>query len=849
MFDKTENNQSLDGQTSLGAFVRTSNFVGNASQGSPTPVDPRVKCIQWSSSELLDNRSLDILSASGNFSAFGVLDSNTPASQNLTKAQQQQVFALLRETQLQEIRDHFETAIRRGSSPQKLELKLYSGDDLFWVEQETIIRETTSAKLQIVSYWYDVTDQKQAQKELRVLRQVVDKIPSWIFLKNSSHQYELVNAAYAASYGVSPEECTGKTSVELGVPQTIAEKFWKDDSDVFDSGKSKDIFAEPIIIDNELRYLNTHKSPVKDLENGQELLIGYCHDITYQKQIEERIGIELRLSRTINEVHRILHDEDDSHQSLEELRQLLAGEIECVEVEIQLDPRAQSAAKAKPGLSLYSVPVAFNESQSAEFQSSQLNIWHEANKPISEDSQKLLNSVAKKLAVALHQQELLAKINHQANFDSLTGLPNRHHILGRISDSIESAKRNNSVCAVVIIDLDGFKTINDTFGHQVGDKMLSAAAKRFQSVATKNETAARLGGDEFAILLTDIKSTEFGVERAGVYLESLKDTFDIDGRDLQVGCSLGISFFPEDSDSLESIVQHADWAMYMAKAKGRNNCQPFTAEIAKQTQHRLTLEIDLSAAIESNQDLFLEFQPKFAMGSKHVTGVEALARWAHPKYGLVSPAEFIPMAEETGQIIRLGELIMQDACQTVANWNRQLDQKIVLSLNITPPELEQRGLVERIIQTLEETGLDPNCLDLELTETFVMKRFDDVSRRLNRLRECGIKISIDDFGTGYSCMSYLHRLPVDCLKIDASFIRLLDFDSRARNSKRNSITEAIVTLAKSMGLQTVAEGIETENQYEHLLELGVDCGQGFWFSRPLPNHQALAFVRQNNQEH
>ena len=844
MLDNAENNLLGDCQLGIDAFVRGGKSGDKSAQGSSIPVDPRVKCIQWSASDLLETRSLKILATTGDFSSFGVAISNASKKLYPATVLQRQVFEMLRETQLGEIRDQFEAAIRHGASPDKVELKLYSGNNLFWVEQQTIIQKTPTAKLQIFSYWYDITAQKLAERDSRVLRQVVDEIPSWIFLKNSNHQYELVNEAYAAIYGVSPAECVGKTSVDLGVPQAVAEKFWADDRDVFSSGKPKDIFAEPIVIENKLRYLNTHKSPVKDLENGQELLIGYCHDISYQKQIEEQIGIELRYSQTLNQVHRILHDGSVSHQSLDEISEMLVKEIKCVEVDIQLNVSGQSKTESKPDLSLYSVPVAFSEAQIAR-----LNVWHDVNEPVTDGSKKLLATVAKKLAVAFHQQKLLAKINHQANFDSLTGLPNRQNILEMIGAAVDTAKQCNSSCAVAIIDLDGFKTINDTFGHQVGDEMLSAAAKRLQSVSTKNETVARLGGDEFAILLTNLESSEVGVERVEKYLKSLTNSFDIGGRDLNVGGSLGISFFPEDCDSLETIVQHADWAMYMAKAKGRNNCQRFTAQIAKLTHHRLSLENDLSAAIEKNEDLFLEFQPKLDMRSKRVTSVEALVRWSHPTHGLVTPSEFIPIAEETGQIIRLGELIMREACQTVATWNQRLDQKIVLSLNITPPELEQRGLVDQIIQTLEETGLDPSCLDLELTETFVMKRFDDVSRRLEKLREYGIKISIDDFGTGYSCMSYLHRLPVDCLKIDASFIKLLDFDSQSENPKRTSLTETIVTLAKSMGLQTVAEGIETENQYQHLLGLGVDSGQGFWFSQPLPSQQALAFVQQQNGEH
>ena len=843
MFDKAENYLSEGNQADIDAFVRAGNSADNAAQSSPIPIDPRIKCIQWSASDLLETGSLKIIAMTGDFSAFCVSNSQASFKQESITAQLREVFELLRETQLKEIRDQFETAIRKGKSPEKLELKLYSGDNLFWVEQETIIQKTPTDKLEIFTFWYDITAQKLVEKDQRVLRQVVDEIPSWIFLKNTNHQYELVNKAYAASYGVSPEECIGKTCVELGVPQAIAEKFWEDDCDVFESGQHKDIFAEPIVIDGKLRYLNTHKSPVKDLENGQELLIGYCHDITYQKQIEEQIGIELSYSKILNEVHQLLHADSNSHQSLVEIGELLVQETGCADVQIQLDLNDQPISKLEPGLCLYSVAIALNGAQNAS-----LNVWHNANEPVNEGTKKLLTTVAKKLAVAFHQQELLEKINHQANFDSLTGLPNRHNILGMIDDAIDAAKQNGSSCAVMFIDLDGFKTINDTFGHQVGDKMLTAAAQRLQSIATTDETVARLGGDEFAILVTNVNSSESTVERAEKYLESLGKSFDIDGRDLRVGGSLGISFFPKDSDGLETIVQHADWAMYMAKSQGRNTCQPFTAQIAKLTQHRISLENDLSEAIEKNKDLFVEFQPKIDMRSKRVIGVEALTRWSHPTHGLVSPTEFIPIAEKTGQIIRLGELIMRDAFQTVANWNRQLDQKIVLSLNITPPELEQRGLVDHIIQTLEETGLDPNCLDLELTETFVMKRFDEVSRRLKKLREYGIKISIDDFGTGYSCMSYLHRLPVDCLKIDASFIGLLDFDSRAKNSKRTSLTETIVTLAKSMGLKTVAEGIETENQYQHLLELGVDCGQGFWFSQALPNQEALAFVQQQNGE-
>ncbi len=836
MLDNANISKSFDLQAEDPTVVSVESSSGYTRSDSQIPADPRVKRIHWSVTE-----RLEIVSMTGDFTGVGIANLEEPDNQVAQEVRHHQVFAMLQEAQVQEMLVQFQTAIQRGKAPEKREVKLRSGDKVIWVEQETVIQKTPDAKMQIFSYWYDITRQKSAENERRVLKQVIDAIPSWIFLKNTDHEYEMVNEAYASTYGVTPEECIGKNSAQLGVPRSIAESFWADDLDVFSSGKPKDIPSEPIVINGQLKYLDTHKSPIKDSDGQRELLIGYCHDITYLKLIEEKIGAELRYNKALNEVDRILRLQASPYLSVDEVQELLVSELGCVEVDIRVDLTSRPTNNRRPADSLFTIPVVFDGSEIAL-----IHVWHKESKPLSDDDRKLLFAVASKLANSFHRQELLIKIYQQANFDSLTKLPNRHNILEQVESAIESANRTNKKCAVVIMDLDGFKTINDTFGHQVGDKMLISVAQRLQEVSMANETVARLGGDEFAILMTDLEEHDTGVDRAEQYLDALRDSFDVGGRELRVGGSLGISFYPDDSNSLESILRHADRAMYMAKSRGRNICQPFTAQIAQQAQYRTCLENDLRAAIKGHRELFLKFQPKQELNTKRVAGVEALVQWDHPKFGLVSPSEFISVAEETGQIATLNAWIMREACKTVAGWNRQLKEKIVLSLNVAPLELEQRRLYDQITQTLDETALDPTCLSLEVKETALMKRSNEATECLSSLRDRGVSVSIDVFGTGYSCMSFLAHLPVDCLNIDASFIQMLDVDCPVVDGRVSSITETTVALAKSMGLQTIAAGIETEKQYERLLALGVDYGRGAWFSRPLTGDQALAFVQQQN---
>ena len=795
------------------------------------------KCVQWQW-----GNPLQIAAAYGDFNVFGI-GAIDPAKvgQRMTKLLGQQL--------LEKVRVHFQQPVSKKVDPAPIDIAIEIPAGKMHMRLETVLEIDTRGDVSLFSYWQDITPLKRAQNQTNLLQQVVNSIPSWLFVKNTEHNYELVNTSYAAFYGTTPEQCVGKNSIELGVSEDAArgckEKgivgFWADDDQVFQSGKAKEIQCEPLIIDQETKYLQTHKTPIQDPESGKPLLVGFCHDITYLKLIETRIGVELRHNKTLNDVGKILNDFESFNQEAQSaLCQFLARAFDFESVQIDLTDPAVNYKSTNANTEYLRVPLKFRSHQLGSLIALRKNF----DAKLDDQSEALLIAVADRVADHVHSQCLIAKINQQANYDSLTGLPNRPCFTRELQKAIEMADQGHNNCAVALMDLDGFKQINDTLGHHVGDWLLQAVATRLKKVLRPGEFAARLGGDEFAILINGISNQEQGVEVAQRHLDAIQKVYTQNGRSLSVGASFGISFYEGPSSTCTKLLQQADSAMYVAKTNGRNNCQKFTKSIADQTSTRLKLEKTLHRAISNDGELFLTYQPKYDLKTNLATSVEALIRWQSPEYGLLMPSDFIPMAEETGLIFRLGEWIMKNAFSTVAKWNQQLDTPIQLSINITPPELEQADYCETMLRLLRDAKLDPHCLDLELTETFVMNRFEEVSQRLTQLRSKGIQISIDDFGAGYSCMKYLQHLPIDCLKIDKSFVEMLDFSPEEHKPKQLAIAEAIVRLAKSTGLKTVAEGIATQNQHHHALSLGADFGQGFLFSEPLSDTEALELFKQ-----
>jgi diguanylate cyclase (GGDEF)-like protein len=417
------------------------------------------------------------------------------------------------------------------------------------------------------------------------------------------------------------------------------------------------------------------------------------------------------------------------------------------------------------------------------------------------------------------------ELRHQALHDALTGLPNRVLALDRAEQMLATDERKH--VAALYVDLDGFKQVNDTFGHAAGDELLRMVAGRLSTVVRAGDTAARLGGDEFVVLLAGIGPDSAPARVAERLLEVLARPYDLGatvGRQLSVTASVGLAEGPR--DSADELLRDADLALYEAKAAGRNRCERFRSGMQSACEQRLTLEMDLAEAID-RRELFLVYQPTFDLRSERMTGVEALIRWRHPRLGVVSPNDFIPMAERSGLIVPIGRWVLEEASRQAAAW-RRCGHHIGVSVNVSARQLDGDGLIEDVRHALTRSGLEPASLTLEVTETALMRDPDAAAERLATLRVLGVRIAIDDFGTGYSSLAYLRRFPADVLKIDRSFV-----EGVATSTEAAALVHTLVQLGQSLGLETLAEGIEHRAQLQVLLREHCDVGQGFLFSRPL----------------
>jgi len=428
------------------------------------------------------------------------------------------------------------------------------------------------------------------------------------------------------------------------------------------------------------------------------------------------------------------------------------------------------------------------------------------------------------------------ELTHLAHHDPLTDLPNRLLFTDRVEQALASAQIHKRGCALLMIDLDHFKMINDSLGHNVGDQMLKAVAERLQGMFGPGITLARLGGDEFAVLAESCPQLVQAAALAQRIIDGLKEPFLINGHQLFINASIGISLFPGDALSAEQLLRNADSALFKAKSAGRDDYALYTEELTAHAQQRVEIAFELRRALEQHE-LRVYYQPVHDMKTSRLIGVEALVRWEHPQRGLVSPAEFIPIAERTGLISDIDNWVMQQACEQMCRWQRAGVELSFIAVNVSSRLFARRELYQRVAQVLRETGLDPAYLELEVTESAVMEDPEVALEQMHRLRELGVRLAIDDFGTGYSSLLRLKRLPVQKLKIDQGFVAGLPCDE-----DDGAIVRVIIALAQSMGMQVHAEGIEQREQAAFLLEHDCDLGQGYWFGRPVPA-QALDWAR------
>lgn len=457
----------------------------------------------------------------------------------------------------------------------------------------------------------------------------------------------------------------------------------------------------------------------------------------------------------------------------------------------------------------------------------------------TESDRKLLESVCRLAAVAIDHRELTEKLTHQAQHDALTGLPNRLLFHDRLSQALAQAHRNGQQVAVIYMDLDRFKHINDTMGHSSGDALLRQAAARLDNCVRRSDTLARLGGDEFTVVLAELEDPRDAMRAAKNIVEAMRLPFTVEGRELFVTISLGISLFPDDGEDSETLMVNADVAMYRAKELGRDNFQWFAAEMNIMARERMELEWHLRYAMQLGQ-LSLAYQPQ-CNAAGDVLAFEALMRWQHPTLGAVAPSRFIPLAEDSSLIISLGEWALRKACAQATEWRKAGHPKLRISVNVSALQFNRPDWVDTVRNALRDTQLPPEALELEITESLLLESERETTSNLFELRKLGVGVAIDDFGTGYSSLSYLHKLPISTLKIDQSFVREIGAQP-LQGQEAAPIVRTIIALAHNLGMSVVAEGVETEAQRELLVRLGCEGLQGFYLHKPLDVVQARALL-------
>jgi diguanylate cyclase (GGDEF)-like protein/PAS domain S-box-containing protein len=433
-------------------------------------------------------------------------------------------------------------------------------------------------------------------------------------------------------------------------------------------------------------------------------------------------------------------------------------------------------------------------------------------------------------------------INSLAYYDILTGLPNRGMFLDRLHQALAMARREGHTVGLLFIDLDNFKDVNDTMGHYYGDKLLQEVAKRLAASVRESDTLARLGGDEFVVVLSSSDAEERAALAAQRMLALFVEPFSIEAEEIHCNVSIGVALCPGDSGDVEGLLKCADTAMYCAKENGKAQYQVYTAEMNQRVMRRVTLEKGLRQGLDKGE-LVLHYQPKWDLKTNKIVGVEALLRWQSAEFGLVMPSEFIPLAENNGMIVTIGEWVLRTACFQAREWTHDGYAELKVAVNISSQQLKQRNFLEMVEQIIEETGIDPSALELEFTESVMIEATDKIVRTLNALKEMGVQLSIDDFGTGYSCLSNLKHFSIDKVKIDRMFVADVN-----RSNDDAAIVEAIISMAHSLNLRVVAEGVENVLQLKFLTERGCDQVQGFYLGVPMNSEDLMSNLQQGQPQ-
>jgi diguanylate cyclase (GGDEF)-like protein/PAS domain S-box-containing protein len=688
-----------------------------------------------------------------------------------------------------------------------------------------------------VSVRVDITASKQAEVELRKLERAMEQSPASVVITNTHGDIEYVNPKFEQISGYSAEEVVGQNPRILKSGEKSPEEY-KDMWDTLQSGKEWRGYFHNKRKDGSIYWESATISALRGDDGEVTHFIAVKEDITARKRAEDQLRMNATVFDTASEGI-IVTDADNRIKTVNPAFSRITGyEPEDV---IGLDPKVLSSGRHDAAFYRH----LWKQVETRGFWSGE--IWNRRKDGvvfpewlsivvIRDDAGKVEEHVAVFSDISQRKQDE-EQIRRQANYDALTGLPNRSLFFDRLNQAVISARREHWLLALLFVDLDRFKAVNDSFGHVVGDEILQEVADRIQVCIREADTVARFGGDEFVVLLHDLTEVNDAALVAEKIIDRLSAPFTIVGREVFLGASIGITVYPVDTEDPEAMLRHADMAMYRAKEAGRNRYQFFTVGMQEQVRERVELEQDLRLAVERGE-LELNYQPIVDSSSGRVHSVEALLRWKHPNYGYVAPDTFIPLAEETGLITGLGDWVNNEACRQLRVWQ---DSGIDLGITINISSGQRGGGFSSwgFAAVLKEHGVSGQRLTLEITESLLMDDSEEVVNWLNGFKELGVSLSVDDFGTGYSSLSYLKRFPVDVLKIDRSFISGLPHDT-----EDTSLVEAILAMGSSLGLSVIAEGVETEPQLRFLQERNCHYFQGFYFSKPMPASALEEWLKQ-----
>ncbi|MEX5574944.1 EAL domain-containing protein [Pseudomonas lijiangensis] len=677
----------------------------------------------------------------------------------------------------------------------------------------------------------DITPLKQAQQQLQLSEEKFAKAfhssPDGLVIARTSDGLLLeVNEGFCRMTGYSESQCLERSGLDLQI--------WVDPNErqqlikqLQQNGVVRDFRGQIRRLDGQVRLCEMSSHPM--LIAGEECIMTLARDITERQQMQEKLhlaatvfestaeGVLITDTRQrINAVNRAFSEITGygEEEALGQTPRLLASG--------QHDSAFYAAMWHQLGAEGHWQGEICNRRKNGELYPCWLTISAVRNKD------RFITHFVAVFADISSLKHAQARLDYQAHHDPLTGLPNRTLFESRLHSALQHSEESGSLGAVLFIDLDRFKHINDSLGHPVGDLLLKGIAQRLKETLRDIDTVARLGGDEFIVLLPGLLQPGDAHTIGSKLLACFTAPFQAGEHEFFMSASIGSCLFPTDGTDVATLVKNADAAMYRSKAKGRNRIESYTRDLTSQASERIALEQELRRAIERNE-LSLSYQPKTSLLTNRLVGAEALIRWSHPTFGEVPPEHFIPLAEENGMILQIGDWVLEHACRQMHEWRKIYAPFGPLSVNLAGAQLRQPNLLKRIEQLLADNGLEPGCLQLEITENFIMSQTEEALSVLHKLKKLGVQLAIDDFGTGYSSLSYLKRLPLDILKIDQSFVRGLPEDTHDA-----AIVRAIIALGRSMQLTIIAEGVENPEQQKFLTEQGCEQIQGYIVSLPLP---------------